>query len=157
MSEPGRDVLREREAIRDLIQASGALLDQERFGEWIALFTDDAVYELLSDSPELGQPSPWLDLDRASLAQYLDEIPERVRYRDRRLHLITTIATAVEGDTATADSHVVVFRTGPDGATACEAAGRYHDTLVRRDGQWRIARRRVALDTRVHAGHHVPL
>ncbi|HZR99811.1 MAG TPA: nuclear transport factor 2 family protein [Chloroflexota bacterium] len=157
MAEADYALLAQREAIRDLIQASGALLDQERFADWIALFAADGVYELASDSPELGQPSPWLDLDRASLAQYLAEMGERVRYRDRRLHLIATISVQIEGDTATAESHVVVFRTGPEGATHCDAAGRYHDTLVRQAGQWRLARRRVTLDTRVHPGHHVPL
>jgi anthranilate 1,2-dioxygenase small subunit len=150
-------LLLEREAIRELIQRSGALLDQERFDEWLALFAPDAVYEVVTDSPELGGPSAWVNRDRAGIARYLAEMPERVRYRDRRRHLIGTVALEIAGDSATACSHLAVFRTGPDGVTTCEVAGRYDDTFVRVAGEWRVLRRRVELDTRVHAGNHVPL
>src|SRR4051812_6041857 len=152
-----RDVLIEREAIRDLIQLSGALIDDERFEEWLALFTPDGRYELFTASPELRGLSPWLNADRAGLAAYLGEMDQRVRYHDRRRHIIAPVRIELQDDGATVESHLAVFRTGPEGHTGCEASGRYIDTLVRRDDGWRIARRRVELDTHIHPGHHVPL
>jgi 3-phenylpropionate/cinnamic acid dioxygenase small subunit len=151
------DILIEREAIRDLIQLSGALIDDERFEDWLALFTPDGRYELFTASPELRGLSPWLNVDRPSLAVYLGEMDQRVRYRDQRRHLIAPVRIALQDVGATVESHLAVFRTDPEGRTQCEASGRYVDTLVRRDDGWRIARRRVELDTHIHPGHHVPL
>jgi p-cumate 2,3-dioxygenase subunit beta len=151
------DMLIEREAIRDLIQRSGALIDDERFEEWLALFTPDGRYELSTASPELRGRSPWLSIDRPGLAAYLGEMDQRVRYRDRRRHLIATVRIEIKGDEATVESHLAVFRTCPAGRTQCEASGRYTDSLVRQDDGWRIAWRRVELDTHIHPGHHVPL
>ncbi|WP_029432318.1 nuclear transport factor 2 family protein [Blastococcus sp. URHD0036] len=62
------------------------------------------------------------------------------------LHNITSHTCEIDGDTAHAESYVLVALLNPDGVTARFLNGRYVDRLERRDGVWRIALRRCTLD-----------
>ena len=62
------------------------------------------------------------------------------------LHNITTHNCAIEGDTAHAESYVLVGLLNPDGKTVRFINGRYIDRLEKRDGEWRIALRRCTVD-----------
>jgi hypothetical protein len=62
------------------------------------------------------------------------------------LHNITTHTCEIDGDTAHAESYVLVGLLNPDGRTVRFINGRYIDRLERRDGAWRIALRRCTLD-----------
>ena len=61
-------------------------------------------------------------------------------------HNITTHSCEIEGDTAHAESYVIVVLLSLDGRTAQFISGRYVDRLERRDGQWRIAVRRSTVE-----------
>ncbi|NUU24993.1 MAG: nuclear transport factor 2 family protein [Streptomycetaceae bacterium] len=61
-------------------------------------------------------------------------------------HNITTHTCEIDGDTAHAESYVLVGLLGPDGKTANLMSGRYLDRLERRDGTWRIAVRRSTVE-----------
>ncbi|UGQ11004.1 nuclear transport factor 2 family protein [Yinghuangia sp. ASG 101] len=61
-------------------------------------------------------------------------------------HNITTHSCEIDGDTAHAESYVLVGLLGPDGKTAQLMSGRYLDRLERRDGVWRIAVRRSTVE-----------
>ena len=61
-------------------------------------------------------------------------------------HNITTHSCDIEGDTAHAESYVIVVLIGPDGTSAQFITGRYLDRLERRDGEWRIAVRRSTVE-----------
>lgn len=61
-------------------------------------------------------------------------------------HNITTHTCEVDGDTAHAESYVIVVLIGPDAKSAQFITGRYIDRLERRDGQWRIAVRRSTVE-----------
>lgn len=61
-------------------------------------------------------------------------------------HNITTHSCEIDGDTAHAESYVIVVLIGPDGGSAQFITGRYLDRLERRDGQWRIAVRRSTVE-----------
>ena len=61
-------------------------------------------------------------------------------------HNITTHHCEIDGDTAHAESYVLVCLLAPDGATTSIFGGRYLDRLERRDGIWRIAVRRCTVD-----------
>jgi uncharacterized protein (TIGR02246 family) len=62
-------------------------------------------------------------------------------------HHITTQTVEIDGDIAHAESYVlgVLTRKG-DGEISDIAGGRYLDRLERRDGEWRIAARRVIVE-----------
>jgi len=50
-----------------------------------------------------------------------------------------------DGEGATGRAYFVAYRFG-EGGTRVIALGRYEDVLVRRDGRWRFAQRRVIVD-----------
>jgi hypothetical protein len=62
-------------------------------------------------------------------------------------HHITNTQIEIDGDTAHAESYVlgVLTRKG-DGEVSDIAGGRYLDRLERRDGEWRIAARKVIVE-----------
>lgn len=61
-------------------------------------------------------------------------------------HNITTHSCDIDGDTAHAESYVIVVLIGTDSASATFITGRYIDRLERRDDQWRIAVRRSTVE-----------
>lgn len=62
------------------------------------------------------------------------------------LHNITTHTCEIAGDTAHAESYVLVGLLNHDGVSMRFINGRYVDRLEKRDGEWRIALRRCTLD-----------
>ena len=52
----------------------------------------------------------------------------------------------VEGDTAQAVTDLVVFQCLAEGGWAVLQAGRYRDSFLQEDGEWRISRRQVQAD-----------
>lgn len=61
-------------------------------------------------------------------------------------HNITNINVEIEGDTAWAESYVITFFLAAGEKHTALVAGRYVDQLDKRDGEWRITRRRAFLD-----------
>ncbi|MCP3810943.1 nuclear transport factor 2 family protein [Mycobacteriaceae bacterium Msp059] len=61
-------------------------------------------------------------------------------------HNITTHTCEIDGDTAHAESYVIVVLIGIDGKSAQFITGRYIDRLERRDDQWRIVVRRSTVE-----------
>jgi hypothetical protein len=67
------------------------------------------------------------------------------------LHNITTHTVEIDGDTAHAESYVLVALLNHDGITARFINGRYIDRLEKRDGTWRIAVRRSTVEVMISA------
>ena len=67
----------------------------------------------------------------------------------QNLHNITTHTCEIEGDTAHAESYVIVSLLDPSGTRMRMINGRYVDRLEKRDGEWKIALRRCTLDMMV--------
>jgi hypothetical protein len=67
---------------------------------------------------------------------------------ESHMHNVTTHTCDVDGDTAHAESYVIVILRPRDGEPVRISGGRYLDRLERRDGEWRIALRRVVMDWR---------
>jgi SnoaL-like domain len=61
-------------------------------------------------------------------------------------HNITTHSCDIDGDTAHAESYVIVVLIAPDGRNAQFINGRYLDRLERRDDRWRIVIRRSTVE-----------
>lgn len=147
-----------KQAIGDLVQATGALLDREDFSGWLALFAESSEYELTAYSTEIRQSMSWWKSDRAALAKMLPEIPRHVRDQGQRMHLVTPRLLKISGDSAMAVSSFAVFRTSPDGETRLYAVGQYEDTLVKAAGQWLYAKHKVVLQSRqLDTPTHVPI
>ena len=61
-------------------------------------------------------------------------------------HNITTHSCEIDGDTAHAESYVIVVLVSVDSKSAQFITGRYIDRLERQDGQWRIGVRRSTVE-----------
>lgn len=143
--------LQDREDIRTLISRSVRSLNEGRFADFIALFADGGHYVLEADSAEIGKTMIWLDLDRNELDALLEESPQHVHDLAARKHMVTVeeVDFAVDGTAVEALSSFSVFRTNIDGRTEVYAVGNYEDQLVGGEDGWRIARRRVRVQTRM--------
>ncbi|HZV09637.1 MAG TPA: nuclear transport factor 2 family protein, partial [Novosphingobium sp.] len=81
---------------------------------------------------------------RAAIAALLETPHHRALMADGCAHLLGPVAICLDGDTATACGHSIVFKSGASGFAAHRvAANRWH--LSRRAGQWLVARRDNAL------------
>ncbi|HWB65799.1 MAG TPA: nuclear transport factor 2 family protein [Mycobacteriales bacterium] len=127
-----------REQIRDLIARYNAYGDHGRFDEMVALFTADGV--LQTDDETVTGPAELLRFFQAVAASAQSgaagPTPSYVRH-----HTATLVIDVESPAEASARCYYQVLTT--DGL---DHWGRYADELIRVDGQWRFARRRVRLD-----------
>ena len=72
------------------------------------------------------------------------------------LHNITTHTCEIDGDTAHAESYMLVGQRNPDGKTVRFINGRYVDRLERRDGTWKMALRRCTVDLLIAGDASIP-
>jgi len=127
----------------DLFAAHGDLLDEERFDEWLELFTDDCLYLVVSrENEERGLPLAAIRCEsRGYLQDRVVAVRETSMYTPRTQRHVIGRARA-DGDGAISASYAV-FQTLPDEPTAVFSTGRYRARL---DGG-RFAELRVVYDT----------
>lgn len=130
--------LEDREAIRDCVTRVSRGLDRHDRDIVRSAFHDDAVINI---SDFVGRLSEFLEWSRAG---------HEALYGGHT-HNITCHSVEIDGDTAHAESYVVMVLRHKDGTTVTVAGGRYIDRLERRAGEWRIALRRLAPDWRFTA------
>lgn len=125
-------------------------MDRKKYDDYIALFAADGTYALQADSDEIGQRMTWLEMERDELAALLEESPQHVHDMAARTHLVSVDEITMDGaDAAEARSTFAVFRTDAAGVSQVYAVGQYDDRLIRNGTDWRIARRRVLVQTRM--------
>lgn len=130
-----RDVryLTDRLAIADCIASHSRGCDRHDIDLITAAYHPDAIDEhgaATNTGPEYGA---WANASHAATSQV-------------HTHNITTSYCDIDGDTAHAESYVIVVLLGSDGRHAQFISGRYLDRLERRDGTWRIALRRSTVE-----------
>ena len=141
-----------RAEAEDFLYDEADLLDGWDLEAWLALCTDDVVYEVPATGMPDGSPATSLFLihdDRFMLESRIKRLlsrnahAENPRSRTRRLITNVRVSAAGEGEAAVqASFHVIRFR---DDAMH-HYVGRYTYRLRVVDGQLRIAHRRAALD-----------
>ncbi|MGE0383109.1 MAG: nuclear transport factor 2 family protein [Gammaproteobacteria bacterium] len=126
-------ILEDKDAIRDLFARYCFYTDSGQFEKYVALFTEDCDW----DGGSFGRCQ-----GREALLAYLKaggDASKNLR------HSTTNMVIEVQGDSATATSYVQVL--GVEGqAPVIFFAGIYLDRLVRRDGRWLFAQRRIRTD-----------
>ena len=144
--------LADREAIEQVLSRANIgfeLSDPDMFAN---AFAPDAVYELASDVPVFGYQK-LLYSGRAEIRTIISDRLERARNADpatlsydpaslRRYNRNSdSLIEIIDDDSARhISTWMVVMKTNVDIHTS--AIGRYEDDLVKRDGQWLIAKRR---------------
>ncbi len=151
-----------RTEIMALLDASTRHLDRQEFDRWLDLFTEDTAYQIVCEDGMTAIGTVVLDQDRAGLKArlaLLDE-PFRVREKVRQSHLVTWGLVNLNGGAAAqVESRFVLFETrNLDGVSKLSYVGHYEDQVVKgEDGRWRLAGRKVVLDTFSFRSLLVPL
>lgn len=154
--------------IEQFVYREAKLLDDRRFGEWIALFTEDSRYVVpvrlnREDGADWESHSKAFDDTRQTLAIRVDRLgteyawseqpPSRVR------HFITNVITEPTEDPAEfiVRSNELVYRSRGDVTASDLLSAQRVDRLRRTEGGWRIAHRWVALDQSTLSVHNLSM
>lgn len=144
--------------VEELLVDEAELLDDRRFEDWLALFTDDVAY---TAPIKVSRKSPAVDIVEG--IGHFDDTRSSLELRVRRLRtdvawaedppshtrrLVTNIRARTTGldDELDVRSNLLLFRSRGDRGDYDLIVGERHDRLRRVDGRWRIAARRTVLD-----------
>jgi hypothetical protein len=127
------DDMTDQESIRRVLAEFIQLRDDKRFGEWVDLFTEDGSFEYGSHHLE----------GRSAIRDHV----EALLRNDRGKHVCVNSIIDVSGDTASVSSDFLKVNPNDESSGvigyAIGTMGRYEDHFVRRDGEWKIATRKV--------------
>ena len=125
--------LEEKDAIREVLAEYCFRLDDGRYDDMAALFTEDGTWDTA-----FGKGT-----GRAAIAGLARDIRARAGdNRPRAIHLVTNIAIALDGDSAEVRSNWTVVQNGPEGPKIGSGGG-YLDQMVKQDGGWLFRYRKI--------------
>jgi 3-phenylpropionate/cinnamic acid dioxygenase small subunit len=125
--------LEEKEAIREVLAEYCFRLDDGRFAEMAALFTENGTWDTA-----FGRAT-----GRAVIAELARDLRERSGdQRPRAAHLVTNISIALDGASAKVRSNWTVVQNSADGPKI-GSGGAYHDELVKEHGLWLFRYRKI--------------
>jgi ketosteroid isomerase-like protein len=133
----------DRLAIRELIDAYAHCADRRDAKGQMALFTADTRFLVFMDATA-AEPTQELH-GRESLAPVFDDLNQYVA----TMHFNGQSTILVDGDRAAGESYCLAhhLKVGQDGQrTMMIASIRYLDELVKQDGQWLFAERRLMVN-----------
>jgi uncharacterized protein (TIGR02246 family) len=123
----------EKDAIREVLAEYCFRLDDGRFAEMAALFTEDGTWDTA-----FGKAT-----GRAAIAELARSLRARSEEpRPRAVHLVTNIAIALDGGRAAVRSNWMVMQNSPQGPKV-GSGGAYLDDMVREDGRWLFRYRKI--------------
>jgi 3-phenylpropionate/cinnamic acid dioxygenase small subunit len=147
-----------KEEIEQFLYREAELLDERRYEEWLALFTEDAQYfmpmrrNVPHDEPEreftrAGTDVNWFDEGKDTLTRrvkqiltgihWAEEPPSRICHMISNVQVVTGAPLAAPPSEVTVKSRFLVYR------------NRVETETDRVDGGWQIARRKIILDQSV--------
>jgi uncharacterized protein (TIGR02246 family) len=126
-------VVEEKDAIREVLAEYCFQLDDGRFDEMAALFTEDGTWETA--------------FGKATGRQAIAELARSLRKpaaepRPRSVHLVTNIVIALDGDRATVRSNWMVMQNGAEGPRI-GSGGAYYDEMVKENARWLLRYRKI--------------
>lgn len=123
----------EKEAIREVLAEYCFRLDDGRFAEMSALFTENGTWDTA-----FGRAT-----GRAVIAELARSLRERAGdQRPRGIHLVTNIAIALDGASARVRSNWTVVQNSPEGPKI-GSGGAYLDEMIKAGGQWLFRYRKI--------------
>ncbi len=135
----------EKEAIREVLSEYCFCLDNNRFADMAALFTEDGVWDT-AFGKGVGR-----DGIEALVRKLHSSRPTGEHHRG--VHLVTNFVIKLDGDSARVLSNWAVAQNSLTGPIV-SAAGGYEDDMVKQDGTWRFRRRKI--DRFIAADLHPP-
>jgi uncharacterized protein (TIGR02246 family) len=120
--------------IRRALIEYGKFLDAKDFASYAALFAEDGVW-----TGGFGSFTGPAAIEKM-LVENLGA-PEAGFVNKSNFHMLTNPVIDVQGDRASVESKYLFWSASPDNRPTPLLAGRYIDEFVKRDGEWKIARR----------------
>jgi anthranilate 1,2-dioxygenase small subunit len=126
-------------------------IDGERYDEWLDLFTEDAIYDVVPrENVEQGLPvSLILCSNKAQLRDRIVALREANEYNlhyDR--HLVSAVKAKMgEDGIVQISANYAVFQTNLEGQSRLFSVGRYQDRARLQDGKLLLCHKRVIVDT----------
>jgi 3-phenylpropionate/cinnamic acid dioxygenase small subunit len=125
--------LEEKDAIREVLAEYCFRLDDSRFAEMAALFTENGTWDTA-----FGRAT-----GRTAIAELARSLRERAGdQRPRAAHLVTNISITLDGASARVRSNWTVVLNSPEGPRI-GSGGAYLDELVKVGGQWLFRYRKI--------------
>jgi 3-phenylpropionate/cinnamic acid dioxygenase small subunit len=158
-----------KEEIEQFLYREAELLDERRYEEWLALFTEDAHYfmpmrrNVPHDEPEreftrAGFDVNWFDEGKDTLTRrvkqiltgihWAEEPPSRICHMISNVQVVTGPPVAAPPSEVTVKSRFLIYRNRVETETDF-LVGKREDLLRRVNGGWQIARRKIILDQSV--------
>lgn len=145
-----------REDVEVFLYREAALLDDWKLKDWLALFTDDAIYEVptMDAARDAGTASPKESLfyiadDRFRLGERVSRLGKRGAHAEfphsRTRHLVSNVLIDGRDDDGLDVQAAFAVHRFKDGVGDLYV-GRYRYRLVVRDGALRIRAKRALLD-----------
>jgi SnoaL-like domain len=123
----------EKDAIREVLAEYCFRLDDGRFAEMAALFTESGTWDTA-----FGRAT-----GHAAIAELAQSIRAKAgEERPRGVHLVTNISITLDGASARVRSNWTVVQNGPQGPKI-GSGGAYYDELVKQQGQWLFRYRKI--------------
>ena len=125
--------LEEKDAIHEVLAEYCFRLDDGRFAEMAALFTENGTWDTA-----FGRAT-----GRAVIAELARSLRERAGdQRPRAAHLVTNISITLDGASAKVRSNWTVVQNSPEGPKI-GSGGAYQDELLKVGGQWLFRYRKI--------------
>jgi uncharacterized protein (TIGR02246 family) len=128
--------LEDEQEIRTVLLDYGRFLDSRDFGAYSRLFATDG--EWVGGLGSVQGP--------ANIQAFMERNIGTGPNRRNNYHLLSNFVITVQGDSAVAWSRWAFIVPGEQGATVAQA-GRYDDTRIRQNGQWKFKLRVASNDT----------
>jgi uncharacterized protein (TIGR02246 family) len=126
-------LLEEKDAIRELLAEYCFRLDGGDYEGMAALFTEDGTWDTAFGTAK----------GRAEIAALARDLRARAgENRPRAIHLVTNIAIALDGESATVRSNWTVVQNSPTGPRIGSGGG-YADQMAKEAGHWRFLYRKI--------------
>ncbi len=128
-----------------------AALDEERFEDWPAFFTEDCTYKIVPrENFERGLPlATWLSESRNNLHDRVVAIRKTMVYAPRYVRRLVTGIRVLgwEGDALQVRANYLALETLTDEITRVFNTGQYRDRIVVEDGQLRFREKLCVFDS----------
>jgi 3-phenylpropionate/cinnamic acid dioxygenase small subunit len=140
----------ERDAILDLLAEYGALLDEAKYDEWLALFAAECRYNVLPrENWEQGLAVGLVYCDsRAMLEDRIMALREANKYNIHNDRHLIGLPRVTGSDGLMIEAPFALYQTDQEGGTRLFATGLYRDRLeINAAGAPKICDKLVLLDT----------
>ena len=145
--------------IRATVFRSCVLLDENRYDDYLELWSPNGKYRITSWSPDLRKELVLLDLDVDAYRTLLSNIQHHQRMLGHLSRHITGQLIEENGDgRAKVTSSLLVVHTDLEGVSKLFAVGKYLDRMEDMEDSPLISAREVRLETRqLGPGSHIPI